>query len=105
MVLQNGAAITLAASPMLIDTSTALLLIQGLVVRIVACHSLVEDYNTPTIATLEAICSTLNITLADFFAEDELVEVDSATKELLLKFKSLPEDKQQHILKTIDYLI
>ena len=37
---------------------------------------------TPSIATLEAICSGLNITLAQFFAEGDLVEMTPEAKAL-----------------------
>lgn len=35
----------------------------------------------PTIYTLEAICKTLNITLAQFFAEYDLIEMTPELKE------------------------
>ena len=37
---------------------------------------------TPSIATLEAICSGLNISLAQFFAEGDLVEMTPEAKAL-----------------------
>lgn len=58
----------------------------------------------PTLATIEAICRALGISLADFFTDEDLIEVDSVTKEFLLEFKSLSKDKQQHIIKTIKYI-
>ena len=36
--------------------------------------------NVPTIATLEAICDGLGITLSQFFAEDEMVELTPELK-------------------------
>ena len=37
---------------------------------------------TPTISTLEAICNGLNITLSQFFAESDLVEMSPELNEL-----------------------
>lgn len=58
----------------------------------------------PTLATLEIICNALNISLADFFAEDELVEVDGETKEILVDFKSLSKEKQKHIMDSVKFM-
>lgn len=58
----------------------------------------------PTITTLETICATLNISLSDFFSENEKIEVDKETKEFLLEFKSLPKEKQEFIIKAIKYM-
>ena len=58
----------------------------------------------PTLATLETICDAMNISLADFFAENELVEVDKETKEFLIEFKSLPKEKQKHIIDSVKFM-
>ena len=44
---------------------------------------------TPSIATLEAICSGLNITLAQFFAEGDLVEMTPEAKALFAVWNGL----------------
>ena len=44
---------------------------------------------TPSVTTLEAICRGLNITLAQFFAENDLVELTPETKELFDLWKNL----------------
>jgi len=49
----------------------------------------------PSIATLEAVCGAFGITLAQFFAEDEMVELTPELKELFDHWVSLtPEQKQ-----------
>lgn len=58
----------------------------------------------PTIATLEGICKTLNITLADFFADDERIEMTPELKEFYDKWVYLAPEKREHILKTMDYM-
>ncbi len=49
---------------------------------------------TPSIATLEAICSGLDITLAQFFAEGDLVEMTPEAKALFEAWNEMsPEQK------------
>ena len=48
----------------------------------------------PSITTLEAICNGFGITLSQFFAEDEMVELTPELKNLFDKWTSLtPEQK------------
>jgi len=48
----------------------------------------------PSIATLETICKGFGITLAQFFAEDDLVELTPEMKELFDRWMALtPEQK------------
>lgn len=48
----------------------------------------------PSITTLEAICNGFGITLSQFFAEDEMVELTPELKNLFDKWISLtPEQK------------
>ena len=58
----------------------------------------------PTLTTLETICKTMNISLADFFAEDERIEVDLETREFLAALNKLPAEKRKHILQTMKYM-
>ncbi len=58
----------------------------------------------PTIATLESICKTLNITLADFFADDERIEMTPELKEFYDVWVYLTPEKREHILKTMNYM-
>lgn len=49
----------------------------------------------PTIATLEAICKGLNITLSQFFAENDMVEITPDFKELYKNWEFLtPRQKE-----------
>ena len=49
----------------------------------------------PTIVTLEAICKGLNITLSQFFAENDMIELTPELKELYSDWKFLtPKQKE-----------
>ena len=66
-------------------------------------QSMMNRGNAPKIETLQAICEAFGITLAQFFLEDEQIEVLSADeKELVESFRRLPPEKQQALLKLID---
>ena len=59
----------------------------------------------PSIVTLEAICRAFNITLSQFFAEGDLVEVTPELKELFKNWMALtPELKEttQQMLRAIN---
>lgn len=58
----------------------------------------------PTLTTIETICNTMNITLADFFSEDERVEITPETKAFLEAYNKLPEEKRKFILQAMKYL-
>ena len=61
--------------------------------------SLVKRGNPPKIETLECICEAFGITLAQFFMEDEKLEVLSKNeKELISLFRKIPEAKQQALI-------
>ncbi len=56
----------------------------------------------PSIATLTAICGAFGLSLAQFFLEDEEVEVLSAQEKALLeKFRRLPEDKRKAVIELL----
>ena len=55
----------------------------------------------PSIATLEAICSAFDISLAQFFAESEMVELTTELKELLDSWVSLTPEQKQAALQMI----
>ena len=65
--------------------------------------SMIKRGNPPKIDTLNCICEAFGITLAQFFMEDEQIEILSKSeKELISLFRNLPGDKQQsliHLLK------
>ena len=55
----------------------------------------------PSIATLGAICSAFDISLAQFFAESEMVELTPELKELLDSWVSLTPEQKQSALQMI----
>lgn len=58
----------------------------------------------PNIITLEAICKGFGITLADFFADNDCIELTPDMKELFDDWKKLSDDKKTLILQMIKYL-
>lgn len=53
----------------------------------------------PKVDTLQAICTAFGITLAQFFLEDEQIEVLSEQeKKLLENFRKLPPKKQKALI-------
>ena len=55
----------------------------------------------PNIYTLEAICKGFGITLAQFFAEGELVELTPEMKELFKNWTKLSEEKKNILMQMI----
>ncbi len=55
----------------------------------------------PNLFTLEAICKGFGITLAQFFANDELIEVTPELKELFDSWTKVPEEKRTLLLQII----
>lgn len=60
--------------------------------------------SVPTIDTLEKICETMNISLADFFADDEMVEMTPELKTLYENWLYLSPEKRKHILQTMEFM-
>lgn len=56
---------------------------------------------TPTVATLEDICKALNITLSQFFAENDMVEMTEDLKEFYNVWLKLTPEKRKNILETM----
>lgn len=57
----------------------------------------------PKIETLQLICGAFGITLAQFFLEDEKIEIlSSKEKDLLTAYRKLPENKQKALLNLIE---
>ena len=53
----------------------------------------------PKLDTLQAICNAFGVTLAQFFLEDEQIEVLSEQERILVeRFRNLPSKKQKAIL-------
>lgn len=55
----------------------------------------------PSISTLEAICNGFGITMAQFFAEGDMVEMTPETKELFNSWVSLTVEQKQAVLQMI----
>ena len=55
----------------------------------------------PSITTLEAICSAFGISLAQFFAESEMVELTPELKTLFENWVSLTAEQKQAALQMI----
>ena len=57
----------------------------------------------PKFDTLQRICEAFGISLAQFFMEDEQIEIlNKEEKELITLFRKLPEKKQQALISLID---
>ena len=59
----------------------------------------------PTVATLEAICNGLHITLSQFFAENDLVELTPELKELYVDWKFLTPNQKELTIKFVKEMI
>lgn len=61
--------------------------------------------NTPSMVTLEALCKAFGITMAQFFAEDELVELTLELRKLFDKWTALNDEQKAalwQIIKTYE---
>ena len=61
--------------------------------------------NTPSMVTLEALCKAFNITMAQFFAEGDLVELTPELRKLLDKWTVLSDEQKAalwQIIKTYE---
>ncbi len=66
-------------------------------------NSSINRDTPPKVDTLERICEAFGISLAQFFIEDEQLEVlTTKEKELLAIFRKLPEEKQTALIKLLD---
>ena len=59
--------------------------------------TMIKRNSVPSITTPEAICKAFGITLSEFFAEGELIEVSDDTRELL-EYRSTLSQKQKESL-------
>ncbi len=65
--------------------------------------SIMKRGNPPKIDTLECLCEAFGITLAQFFIEDEQVEILSKEeKELVSLFRKIPKLKQQALIDLLE---
>ena len=61
--------------------------------------------NTPSMVTLEALCKAFGITMAQFFAENELVELTPELRELFDRWTALTDEQKAalwQIIKTYE---
>ena len=61
--------------------------------------------NTPSMVTLEALCKAFGITMAQFFAEDELVELTPELRQLFDRWTALTDEQKAalwHLIKTYE---
>ncbi len=64
--------------------------------------SLFSRQKPPKIEMLQRICEAFGITLAQFFLEDEQIEVLSEKeKQILCNFRKLPPEKQKALIELI----
>ncbi|MBE7063213.1 MAG: helix-turn-helix transcriptional regulator [Ruminococcaceae bacterium] len=57
--------------------------------------------NVPTIGTLEIMCKSMHITLAQFFAENDLIELSPELKKLYEEWAFLNPEQKEAILQMI----
>ena len=55
----------------------------------------------PSISTLEAICKGFGITVSQFFAEGDMVEMTPETKELFSSWLSLTAEQKKAVMQII----
>ena len=59
---------------------------------------------TPSVATLESICAGFGISLAQFFAEGELVELTQEQKEMFAAWAALTKPQKEALRQLIDVM-
>lgn len=59
---------------------------------------------TPSIATLESICSGFGITLAQFFAEGDLVELTPEQQDMFKAWSALTRSQKDVIMQLINVM-
>lgn len=55
----------------------------------------------PSIASLEAICKAFKITMSQFFADDEMIELTPELKELFNQWSSLSVEQKDAVMQII----
>lgn len=60
--------------------------------------------NLPTISSLEKICYAFDITLSDFFREDEYNNLDENQIKLIRNFHKLNKAQQESLLVFLEHL-
>lgn len=57
--------------------------------------------NTPSLVTLEALCKAFGITMAQFFAEGDMIEITPELRELFDKWSALKPEQKEAIWQII----
>ena len=63
--------------------------------------TILKRNSLPSIGTLEAICKGFGITLSEFFADGDLIEVTPKTKELIDCWSGLSEEQRDAALELL----
>jgi len=59
---------------------------------------------TPSVATLESICAGFGITLSQFFAEGDMVELTAEQKEMFVAWSTLTKEQKNVINNLINIM-
>ena len=59
---------------------------------------------TPSVATLESICAGFGITLSQFFAEGDMVELTAEQKEMFVAWSTLTKEQKDVINNLINIM-
>lgn len=63
--------------------------------------NIVNRNTTPSVATLESICNGFGITLAQFFAEGDMVELTEEQKEIFAAWSALTREQKDVLAQLI----
>lgn len=63
--------------------------------------TILKRNSLPSINTLEAICKGFGITMSEFFAEGDLIEVSSDTKQLIAYWAGLSVEQKASVLELV----
>lgn len=56
---------------------------------------------TPTLLALQAVCDAFEISLAEFFAEDEIIVVTPEVKELFIDWQVLTKEEKASVMAIV----
>ena len=63
--------------------------------------TILKRNSLPSISTLEAICKGFGITMSEFFAEGDLIEVSPDTKQLIDYWAGLSVEQKSSVLELV----
>ena len=58
--------------------------------------------NVPSLATLEILCKAFGITMSQFFAESDIIEITPEIKELFDKWSALSSKQKSALFQVMD---